>query len=121
MDSIKINGYNLVNATPHKINLEIVTLEPREGLAKVLSAKPTENPAKIQDKQIEFVTVGFIPTEEGLKFLENTEEKTLYLGSIIAAQAYGFPVVAMVAMQGFERVPPAEKRMRSDKFTIFEK
>jgi len=28
-------------------------------------------------------------------------------------------VVALIPVAGFERVPPAEKRMRDDKFTVF--
>lgn len=41
------------------------------------------------------------------------------VGSIIAAQAYPGRVVAMTPVPGFERVSPAEKRMRCDKFTTF--
>jgi len=45
-------------------------------------------------------------------------ENILLIGSIIAAQSYP-GVLAMVPAPGYERVPPAEKRMRPDKFTIF--
>jgi len=41
------------------------------------------------------------------------------VGSIIAAQAYPGQVVAMTPTPGYERVPPAEKRMNPDKFNIF--
>lgn len=43
----------------------------------------------------------------------------IIIGSIIAAQAYPGKVCAMIPAPGHERVPPAEKRMRTDKFTIF--
>ena len=43
----------------------------------------------------------------------------MVVGSIIAAQAYPGLVVAMVPAPGYERRPPAEKRMRPDKFTIY--
>lgn len=41
----------------------------------------------------------------------------MIVGSILAANAYP-EIVGMVAVQGFERVPPAEKLMRSNKFNV---
>ena len=43
------------------------------------------------------------------------------VGSIIAAQAYPGDVVGMVPCKGFDRVPPAQKRMDPTTFTVFMK
>lgn len=43
----------------------------------------------------------------------------IVVGSIIAAQAYPGDVCAMIPAEGFERVPPEQKKMRPDKFTIY--
>ena len=50
--------------------------------------------------------------------LEAENPGSIIVGSIIAAQAYPGRALALVPVPGFERVPPAEKRMRDDKFTI---
>ncbi len=54
-----------------------------------------------------------------LTLLEQQYPGAIIVGSIIAAQAFPGRVLAMVHAPGFERVPPAEKRMRDDKFTTF--
>ena len=51
--------------------------------------------------------------------IEKAYPGAFIIGSIIAAQAFPGRVLAMVPAPGFERVPPAEKRMRADKFSIF--
>jgi hypothetical protein len=43
----------------------------------------------------------------------------MIVGSIIAAQAYPGSIKAMIPCEGYERVPPTEKRMRPDKFTVY--
>ena len=89
----------------------------------LLNARPAE-------KQVSelFVRTEFQGTEEGVALLDELErawadtgrsETLVILGSIIAAQAYPGRVVGMTPVPGYERVAPAEKRMRSDKFTIF--
>ena len=57
--------------------------------------------------------------EEALARLEAENPGAIIVGGIIAAQAFPKRVLAIVPVEGFERVPPAEKRMRDDKFTVF--
>ena len=54
-----------------------------------------------------------------LEKLESENPDAVIIGSMIAAQAFPGRVCAMIAAAGFERVPPDQKRMRDDKFTIF--
>ena len=61
----------------------------------------------------------FVTREKALAKLEQENPDAIIIGSIIAAQAFPGRVLAMVPAPGFERVPPAEKRMRDDKFTVF--
>jgi hypothetical protein len=71
---------------------------------------------------VELVKTRFVAdpaSEQDLAALEAKNPGSIIVGSIIAAQAFPGRVLAMVPAPGFERVPPAEKRMRDDKFTVF--
>src|SRR5262245_9332539 len=116
------NGITIVNVTPH--DLTFVTVDggveaaPRSGA--VLSAAATET--LTVENGVEFVTPTFMPSPDGEGLLAQISQEcpgVLVVGSLIAAQAYPRRVVAMVAAPGFERVPPAEKRMRPDRFTRY--
>ena len=88
----------------------------------VLNAKPVEDSAGRHASGAELVRTTFQQDPvslEALARLECENPDAVIVGSLIAAQAYKGRVVAMVAAAGFERVPPAEKRMRDDKFTVF--
>lgn len=119
------NGVAVVNTTPHPITMqdmasgELVTVP----CGPLLNARPVE-------KQVSnlFVRTEFQGTPEGEALLDTLEsawkdsgrpETLVIVGSIIAAQAYPGRVAGMTPVPGYERVAPAEKRMRSDKFTIF--
>lgn len=121
------NGVVVCNTTPHPVTMqdvtgELVTVEPSEDF--VINAK-------VKEEQMSplLVKTVFEATEDGEKRLRNIERcfSEFYrdggvlavVGSIIAAQAYPGRVVAMTPVPGFERVSPAEKRMRCDKFTAF--
>ena len=115
------NGVSVINVTPHPIRFqdgdELVEVEPSGILIN----------ARIEEKIVKegvptFVTSTFKPdkdSEEALSKIEKEHPGVLVVGSVIAAQAFPGRVVGMVPVEGFERVPPEEKRMRSDKFTIF--
>lgn len=121
------NGVVVCNTTPHPVTMqdvtgELVTVEPSEDF--VINAK-------VKEEQMSplLVKTVFEATEDGEKQLRSIERcfSEFYrdggvlavVGSIIAAQAYPGRVVAMTPVPGFERVSPAEKRMRCDKFTTF--
>lgn len=120
--AMEINGRTYVNTTLHPINLqvgdEVVEVPPSRV---VISAKPDEIIVKEEDG-IKFVKTVFVGTREGEDTIEDLEFRfpgCLIIGSIIAAQAYPGKVLALCPAPGFERVPPNQKRMRADKFTVF--
>lgn len=51
--------------------------------------------------------------------IEKQNPGAIIVGSTAAAQAFPGRVLAMVPVEGFEKVPPSEKRMRDDKFITF--
>lgn len=123
------NGLVIFNATPHPIRFwgptwpEPVEVEPDE----LVNAHPVEKPAlrcepdEAFPARFRLVTVTFESDEAGWEVIRRAYESgaDLVVGSIIAARAYPGQVVAMVPAEGFERVAPAKKRMRPDKFTAF--
>ena len=115
----------IINTTPHVIRFqgsadgEVREIEP---CGVLVNARPVEEPAGSHPSGAELVRVRFEAdpaSEEALDRLEQENPGTVIVGSIIAAQAFPGRVLAMVPAPGFERVPPAEKRMRDDKFTVF--
>jgi len=116
----EIEGLRIINTTPHAINFlsEKTGKEYQvEPCGFVLNATPEEQ--VVQETPVTLVKTVFKPSQEGLDFLETLPEDIIVIGSIIAAQAYPGRVFAMTPAKGFERVPPAEKRMNLFKYTIF--
>lgn len=117
-------GVTFVNVTPHLIVLqwgdgELFTV-PSSGV--VVSATPSEEAAGRHPSGAWLVRTVFRAGEADeakLSALEAEHPGAVVLGSIIAAQAFPRRVLAMVPVLGYERVAPAEKRMRADKFTVF--
>lgn len=123
------SGLKIFNATPHTIRFwdsdwdEPIEIAPNEKV----DARPIETPclpaiaAYAKGLGIELVQVGFEGTDEGRAIIRMAfaAGADIVVGSIIAAQAYPGNVVAMIPAMGYERVPPTEKRMRPDKFTVF--
>jgi len=102
----------------------IITI-PSNG--KSIKATPVESHYKTENN-IEYVTIDFEPNKESEKYLQKLTKKHeakddnyIFIGSIVAAQAFPGKVVAMVPVPGYERVPRNEKLVRSDKFSIFPK
>ena len=138
------NGIVIFNATPHVIRFWREDWEgPVEvGPDEVINASIQEEVVKkmpcpvcgqvgsheydcynrmASDGDIRLVKTVFEPTDEGKAIVERAykDGADVVVGSIIAAQAYSGWVVAMTPAPGYERVPPAEKRMNPDKFTVF--
>jgi len=116
----KIEGVEFINTTPHPINFlseETGKEYQVEPCGVILSATPEEK--DFQFSPVKLVKTIFKPSQEGLEFLKTIPQGVVVVGSIIAAQAYPEQVVAMTPAKGFERVPPAEKRMNLFKFTVF--
>ena len=114
----------IINVTPHPVTMQdqagrVYTVEP---CGTIINARPVEEDAGIHPSGAELVRTRFVAdpaSEEALARLEQENPGAVIIGSIIAAQAFPGRVLAMVPAPGFERVPPAEKRMRDDKFTTF--
>lgn len=109
------------NSTPHAINLltpdgQEIVIQPDS----IISANAVEVEVHSPIPGVTLVNTRFEGTPEGFAVIEAAQEYDVIIGSIIAAQAYPGLVVAMVPAPGFERVPPSEKKMRSDKFTVFQ-
>jgi hypothetical protein len=119
---VAVDGVVFYNATPH-----CITLQAKDGSLHTISAgipvnaRPVEIAAGTGPGDIEFVRTEFRGAEDGRRVIDLAQAAgaQVIIGSIIAAQAYPGLVVAMVPAPGFERVAPAEKRMRADKFTTF--
>lgn len=117
----------IVNTTPHDITFgkegyDETFIVPTSGI--ILNAKAVEK--KIYS---DIVKTEFSPTQEGIQLIHDIHEwfETTFdiekydlriVGSIIAVNAYKPWVVGLTPLKGFERVPPNEKRMNIDKFTI---
>ena len=115
----------IINTTPHPITMQgangnVYQVEP---CGVLISARPVEEPAGVGHLSgAELVRTKFVAdpaSEIALAKLEKENPGAIIVGSIIAAQAFPERVFGMVPAPGFERVPPAEKRMRDDKFTVF--
>jgi hypothetical protein len=114
----------IINTTPHPVTMvsqegRVYTVEP---CGVLVNARAVEEFAGTHTSGAELVRTRFEAdpaSEEALSRLEAENPGAIIIGSIIAAQAFPGRVLAMVPAPGFERVPPAEKRMRDDKFTTF--
>lgn len=118
------NNVAIINTTPHS-----VTIQDTDGTPITVPSSIILN-AKAEEKQVSdlFVKTVFVPTEEGKTIISEIKKAfksqigtgtLVIVGSMIAAQAYPKDIVAMTPVPGYERVKPAEKRMRCDKFTTF--
>ncbi len=120
------NSVVVVNTTPHAITFQ----NPEGELVSIPVCDLLINAsANSVDVGKLFCKTEFSGTDEGreiIRVIENwfaetytSGETLVIIGSMIAAQAYPGKVFGMVAVPGYERVAPAEKRMRCDKFTTF--
>lgn len=114
----------IINTTPHPIRFQsadgTVYEVPPSGV--LINAQTVEVPAGRHPSGVELVRTHFVAdaaSEEALERLERDNPDAVIVGSIIAAQAFPGRVLALVPVPGFERVPPNQKRMRDDKFTVF--
>ena len=100
------NGVEVLSTTWHPVIFEDETTVQPSGF--ILNANFESEPcssnhipsneftAQFNEGNIRFVSPVKKPTEEGLAFVASVPDGVLILGSAIAAEAYGFPVVAAV-------------------------
>lgn len=120
------NGVVIANTTPHPVNIQDMTGEIKDVPQCGLLIN-----ARMEEEVVNELFVRSVPRADATgeaviaeirSAFANSEYcggKLIIIGSMIAAQAYPEEVVAMTPVPGFERVAPAEKRMRCDKFTVF--
>lgn len=118
------NGVRVLNCTPHELifRADDGTDVRVEKCGATLTASAVETPVG-NHGAAQLVATVFQTTEQGLEELARIETEApgvLVIGSIVSAQAYPDQVVSPISAKGFERVPPAEKRMDPAKFTVFE-
>lgn len=114
----------IINTTPHAI-----TMMAKDGrvyevppCGVLINARAIEESVVTLPNGAELVRTRFVAdadNEIALTGLETANPGAVIIGSIIAAQAFPGRVLGMVPAPGFERVPPAEKRMLDNKFTTF--
>jgi len=114
----------IINVTPHPVTMQSQdgTVYAVEPCGVLVNAKMVETAAGIHPSGAELVRTCIVPdpaSEEALTKIEKENPGVIIIGSIIAAQAFPGRVLAMVPVPGYERVAPAEKRMRDDKFTTY--
>ena len=112
------NGVKVVNSSPHPFVFDDGTVVPPCGAT--LNARFIERETGT-DGTVTFVVTDKVPTEEGTAFLDAVPDGVLVLGSLIAAEAFGFPVVQPVPTPetAGRGTAPADRRVRSDRFTRF--
>ena len=76
-------------------------------------------PGLVTKSRLGFISVRMIQNRKFGNGWKKIRKDCKIFGSIISAQTYGFPVVSMVPVPGYERKPPSEKLMRADKFNIY--
>lgn len=127
------NGITVVNTTPHPLNFqdsvsgENVTIPTSVPEGERIGDFVVNASSNEVDLGGGLVTTEFVPSQEGLDRIEQIKDwaseegkDVRIVGSMIAAQAYPEQVVGMVAAPGFERVPPQDKLMSVEKFTVFQ-
>lgn len=118
------NGAIIINCTPHPIRFqditgEVVTIDSVPDY--IINARIEEE--TVEDDGIIFTKPSFISTTDGTAIINRIKKEFhsgyIIIGSIIAAQAYPGQVCGMTPIPGHERVAPADKLMRVDKFTRY--
>lgn len=114
----------IINVTPHALNFRNADGSEFEVAPSgiVINATPLDEVAGAHPSGAELVRVRFVANDEAISALEKIEAENpdaVIVGSMIAAQAFPGRVFGMVAAPGYERRPPAEKRMNPERFTTF--
>jgi hypothetical protein len=137
-----VDGVLIINTTPHKIvartkSGEDVTIyypgytevKLLDGTIKVISKNPLEINAHPEEKgagfgpgEVVLVNVVFKALTGSINRLQEAKAKypdAVFIGSVIAAQAFPGLIYAMIPATGFERAPVDAKRITPYKFTVY--
>jgi hypothetical protein len=130
------NGIKVVTTSPHGFVFDDGTVVPK---AKVtLNAEFVTEDANVERLKemagLQFIVSKKKPTKEGKAFLLCVPRGVLVIGSMIAAEAYGFPVAATVPTKETETLRAsvrranrkmteeeiASQRVKSETFVVFD-
>jgi len=109
---VQIEGQWFLNCTPHEIRLEDGTvINGSTWFAEKLKATPVQRIIEeISKSPFEFVETRFSTNEVADSLVRWAKHKEIILiGSIIAVNAFGFPVVSPIATPETSRKPPQER------------
>ena len=121
------NGVKVINTSPHPFTFEDGTVVPPCGTTlnatfeEVQWTNQAGNQVNAGSGAIELLQSRKVPQAAGLEFVQSVPSEVLILGSAIAAEAYGYPVVMAkpTAETAGRGTPPADKRMRIAQFTAW--
>jgi len=111
------NGVRVVNTSPHPFVFDEGTVVEPCGVA--LNAQFVETHYATSSEGVQFVRTDKVPTDEGAEFVSAAKAMgVLLLGSAIAVEAYGFPVVGCIPTPetAGRGTPPADRRVQSERF-----
>ena len=120
------NGVKVINTSPHPFTFEDGTVVPPCG--RTLNAEFKEggfgsDAMSITQLGVKLLTSILVPKTEDVSFVASLieEKNLLFLGSKIAAEAFGYPVVMAkpTADTAGRGTPPADKVMVIDQFTAW--
>ena len=120
------NGVKVINTSPHPFTFEDGTVVPPCG--RTLNAEFKEgifglDAMSIKQLGVKLLSSTLTPKDEDASFVASLirEKNLLFLGSKIAAEAFGYPVVMAkpTAETAGRGTPPADKVMVIDQFTAW--
>lgn len=120
-----VAGVKVVNTTPHAITMTTADQSITDSVSPcgaLINATAVAQPVDSGITGVKFQKTSFIAdptTTDTLMAFHAKYPDVIVIGSLIAAQAYPGLVVAMVAHPDFMRVPPADKKMLIDTYTVY--
>lgn len=120
-----VAGVQVVNTTPHAITMTTADQSITASIppcGALINATAVAQPVPSGIAGIKFQKTFFkadTTTTDTLMAFHAKYPDVVVIGSLIAAQAYPGLVAAMVAHPDFMRVPPADKKMLVDTYTIY--
>lgn len=114
---------NLTGHQIHLLNTETGYVSTVEPCGTIANGKFVEEDAGVHPgTAAKLVRMRIVPDPKSVEEVERLRAQYpshLFLGSLIAAQAFPGVIAGIISAPGFERVPAHEKRVLCNKFTIY--
>lgn len=122
---VTAGNISVVNTTPHPVcmvssDLSMQTTVPVSGM--LINAKAVTSSVDSGINGVKYQKTSFVADDDTMDMLKAFKAQypnVVIIGSLIAAQAYPGLVVAMVAHPDYMRVPPQDKKMLIDTYTVY--